>query len=139
MSPEEQEPVQPQADPLEHRPRRSLSWRLLANLFIGAGLNHFLMPRAYERIVPPSLRGHAKEIVQISGVAEIAGGVGVLLPATRRLSGLGLIALLVAVFPANIYMAREPARFGKIPRWALYGRLALQPMMMLWAWRATRR
>jgi uncharacterized membrane protein len=121
------------------RSRRGWSWRLLANLFIGAGINHFVMPRAYERIVPPPLQGQARRIVQISGVAEIAGGVGVLLPATRRLSGLGLIALLAAVFPANVFMAVEPGRFAKIPRWALYGRLPLQPLMMLWAWRATRR
>jgi uncharacterized membrane protein len=118
---------------------RGRSWRVLANVFIGAGANHFVMPRVYEQIVPPSLHGHAKRIVQISGMAEIAGGVGVLVPATRRLSGLGLIALLVAVFPANLYMAREPERFQRIPRWALYARLPLQPLMMLWAWRATRR
>jgi uncharacterized membrane protein len=118
---------------------RGLSWRLLANFFIGAGANHFVMPRAYEQIVPPPLRGYARRIVQISGVAEIAGGVGVLVPATRRLSGLGLIALLAAVFPANVQMAREPERFRRIPRWALYARLPLQPLMMLWAWRATRR
>jgi len=117
---------------------RGMSWRLLANFFIGAGANHFVMPRAYARIVPPSLRAHATRIVQISGVAEIAGGVGVLLPSTRRASGLGLIALLAAVFPANVYMAREPRRFKRIPRWALYARLTLQPLMMLWAWRATR-
>lgn len=118
---------------------KGLSWRLLANLFIAAGVNHFVMSRAYERIVPPPLRGHAKRIVQVSGVAEIAGGVGVLVPATRRLSGAGLVALLVAVFPANVQMAREPQRYRQIPRWALYARLPLQPLMMLWAWRATRR
>jgi len=77
--------------------------------------------------------------VQVSGVAEIAGGVGVLVPVTRRASGLGLIALLAAVFPANVQMALEPQRFRRIPRWALYARLPLQPLMMLWAWRATRR
>lgn len=115
------------------------SRRLLANLFIGAGVNHFVMPRAYEQIVPPPLREHSRRIVQISGVAEIAGGVGALLPWTRRASGVGLIALLAAVFPANVHMALEPERFPRIPRWALYGRLALQPLMMLWAWRATRR
>jgi uncharacterized membrane protein len=115
------------------------SRRLLANFFIGAGVNHFLMPRAYEQIVPPQLQSRAKLIVQVSGVAEIVGGVGVLVPATRRLSGLGLIALLAAVFPANVQMALEPKRFRRIPRWALYGRLPLQPLMMLWAWRATRR
>ena len=113
------------------------SWRLLANAFIFAGVNHFVMPRAYERIVPPRLQRHSRRIVQISGVAEIAGGVGVLVPATRRVSGLGLIALLAAVFPANLYMARTPEHFTRIPRWALYARLPLQPLMMLWAWRAT--
>jgi uncharacterized membrane protein len=117
---------------------RGLSWRLLANFFIFAGVNHFVMPRAYERIVPPQLRERSRSVVQLSGVAEIAGGVGVLVPSTRRLSGLGLIALLAAVFPANLYMAAEPQCFKPIPRWALYGRLALQPLMMLWAWRATR-
>jgi len=123
----------------EQRTGKGLSWRLLANVFIGAGVNHFVMPRAYEKIVPPSLHDHAKAVVQISGVAEIVGGVGVLVPSTRRLSGLGLVALLAAVFPANLYMARQPEDFHKIPRWALYARLPLQPLMMLWAWRATRR
>jgi len=134
----EPEPERLRQQPAEQGKPRGLSWRLLANLFIGAGVNHFLMPRVYEKIVPPQLRGHAKLIVQISGVAEIAGGVGVLVPSTRRLSGLGLIALLAAVFPANLCMAREPDQFARIPRWALYGRLPLQPLMMLWAWRATR-
>jgi len=54
------------------------------------------------------------------------------------LAGSGLIALLAAVFPANLYMARQPEHFPRIPRWALYARLPLQPLMMLWAWRATR-
>jgi uncharacterized membrane protein len=112
---------------------------LLAAFFIGAGVNHFVQPRSYEAIVPPSLKDSAKRVVDVSGVAEIAGGLGVLVPATRRVSGMGLIALLLAVFPANVYMAREPERFKRIPRWALYGRLPLQPLMMLWAWRATRR
>jgi uncharacterized membrane protein len=118
---------------------RGLSWRLLANFFIGAGVNHFLMPRAYEQIVPPWLGGQARRVVQVSGVAEVVGGVGVLVPSTRRVSGLGLIALLVAVFPANLQMVRTPERFPRIPRWALYARLPLQPLMVLWAWRATRR
>jgi uncharacterized membrane protein len=118
--------------------RRASRWSLAA-FFIGAGVNHFVMPRPYEQIVPPRLAGNAKLLVQVSGVAELAGGVGVLLPATRRLSGWGLIALLAAVFPANVYMARESSHFRKIPSWALYARLPLQPLMMLWAWRATRR
>jgi len=111
----------------------------LAALFVGAGVNHFAMPGPYEAIVPPLLAEQARRVVVISGVAEIAGGVGVLLPRTRRLSGLALVALLAAIFPANLYMARTPERFRKIPSWALLARLPLQPLMMWWVLRATRR
>jgi uncharacterized membrane protein len=122
------------------KPRKRRRSRVLLGLiFMGAGVNHFLMPKAYERIVPPSMKGRAKDIVAVSGVAEFAGGLGVLLPWTRRPAGLGLVALLAAVFPANLYMAQTPEHFAKIPRWALYGRLPLQPLMMWWAWRATQR
>jgi uncharacterized membrane protein len=114
------------------------SRNLLAAFFLGAGVNHFAMPRAYERMVPPRLQGDAAQVVQLSGLAEILGGLGVLVPRTRRAGGLWLIAVLAAVFPANLYMARTPERFRRIPRWALYGRLPLQPLMMWWAWRATR-
>ena len=111
--------------------------RALAVFFIGSGVNHFVIPGTYKQIVPPGL-GDPATLVRDSGVAEIAGGVGVLLPRTRRLAGLGLIALLAAVFPANVYMALNPAKFAKIPAWALYARLPLQPLMMWWAWRATK-
>jgi uncharacterized membrane protein len=112
------------------------SQRALATFFIGAGVNHFVMPGVYKRIVPPGM-GDPEMLVRVSGVAEVAGGVGVLLPCTRRLAGFGLIALLAAVFPANVHMARNPGKFGKIPGWALYARLPLQPVMMWWAWRET--
>jgi uncharacterized membrane protein len=112
---------------------------LLAAFFVGAGVNHFVMPRPYEAIVPPRLQGQRRLAVQASGVAEILGGLAVLPRATRRLAGLGLIAVLAAVFPANLHMASSPERFPKIPRWALSARLPLQPLMMWWAWRATRR
>ena len=111
----------------------------LSAMFIGGGVNHFVNGPAYEAIVPPSLQSRKREVVQISGVAEILGGLAVLVGPARRHAGLGLIALLIAVFPANLYMAREPERFKRIPRWALYARLPLQPLMVLWAWRATRR
>jgi uncharacterized membrane protein len=114
------------------------SRRALAAFFIGSGLNHFVMARAYRQIVPPRLQGRDRLLVDVSGVAEVAGGLGVLPARTRRAAGLGLVALLAAVFPANLYMAREPERFPRIPRWALYARLPLQPLMMWWAWRATR-
>jgi len=112
---------------------------MLAAFFIGSGVNHFVSPRFYRAIVPPRLQHEAKRVVDVSGVAEVVGGIGVLLPRTRRPAGLGLIALLAAVFPANLYMARTPERFHRIPRWALYARLPLQPLMMWWAWSATRR
>jgi uncharacterized membrane protein len=116
----------------------SVSRKLLAAFFVGSGVNHFVSPRFYRAIVPPRLQGEAKRVVEVSGVAEVLGGLGVLLAPTRRLSGAYLIALLAAVFPANLYMAREPERFSRVPRWALYTRLPLQPLMMWWAWRATR-
>jgi len=123
---------------LQTGPRRRVSRRLLAAFFIGAGVNHFVNPRFYEAIVPPSMRDEKQRVVQISGVAELVGGLGVLIPSTRRLSGIWLVALLAAIFPANLYMAREPNQFKEIPRWALYARLPLQPLMMVWAWRATK-
>lgn len=113
------------------------SLKALAVFFIQAGVAHFVVPNTYKRIVPPGL-GDPAMLVRVSGVAELAGGVGVLVPRTRRLAGFGLIALLAAVFPANVYMARNPAKFKKIPAWALYARLPLQPLMMWWAWRATK-
>ncbi len=115
-----------------------MSRRLLGAFFIAAGVNHFAQPGFSRRIVPPSLTERAPEVVAVSGVAEILGGVGVLAGPTRRLAGVWLIGVLAAVFPANLYMAREPERFPAIPRWALYARLPLQPLMMVWAWRATR-
>jgi uncharacterized membrane protein len=124
-----------ETDTSAHRRRRGS--RLLGLIFIGAGLNHFAMPRPYRRIVPPGM-GDPALLVAVSGVAEVAGGLGVLVPATRRLSGLGLVALLIAVFPANLHMALNPEEFRRIPRWALFARLPLQPLMMWWALRTTR-
>jgi uncharacterized membrane protein len=122
------------------RPRSGRRSRgLLALFFVGAGVNHLVNPKWYEAIVPPPLQKQAGPVVMLSGVAEIVGGAGVLLPWTRRLSGWGLVAVLAAVFPSNLYMAGAPERFEKIPRWALLARLPLQPLMMWWALRATRR
>ena len=111
--------------------------RLLALAFTLAGINHFVMPGPYRRIVPPGF-GNAATVVAISGVAEMLGGLGTLPARPRRLAGLWLVGLLVAVFPANVYMALAPDRFKPIPRWALYLRLPLQPLMAWWALRATR-
>jgi uncharacterized membrane protein len=115
-----------------------LSRALLAVFFSSAGTLHFVRPRPYEAIVPPPFP--KRESVAISGVAEIAGGLAVLHPATRRAGRWSLVALLLAVFPANLWMAVSPEKVpgaSKIPRWALWARLPLQPLAMLWVWRAT--
>lgn len=111
----------------------------LAAFFSFAGTMHFVRPRQYESIVPPPFP--KKESVIISGVAEIVGGIAVLHPATRPAGRWWLLALLAAVFPANVWMATSPEKVPgahKIPRWALWARLPLQPLAMAWVWRATR-
>jgi uncharacterized membrane protein len=122
-----------------------MTWsrRLLATFFSFIGTSHFVIPRSFEAIVPPSIVDRKREAVVVSGVAEIAGGLAVLHPRTRGLARWWLLALLLAVFPANIHMAVSPEQIkgldlDKIPRWALWARLPLQPLAMLWVWRATR-
>jgi uncharacterized membrane protein len=104
--------------------------------FTAAGLLHFLRPRMYEQIVPDYLPAH-RELVLVSGGAEIAGALAVMPPRTRRLGGYWLSALLVAVFPANVDMALHPDRHPAIAPALLWARLALQPLAVWWALRAT--
>lgn len=104
---------------------------ILGCLFVAAGIAHFIWTKTYASVVPDYLPAH-RELVLISGVAEIAGGVGVLLTVTRRYAAFGLVILLVAVFPANIWMAQHPQQYA-IPRWLLYGRLPLQIPLIWWA------
>ena len=115
----------------------------VAALFTFTGVMHFVRPRFFEAIVPPAIEAQKQEAVAVSGVAEIAGAAFVLHPASRRLGRWWLLALLVAVFPANIHMAVNPEQIRgldmrKIPRWALWARLPLQPLAMLWVWHVTR-
>ncbi|WP_407570855.1 DoxX family protein [Deinococcus altitudinis] len=114
---------------------------LLAALFVGAGTLHFLRPQIYDGIVPawaaPGLFPSARSVTLISGVAEVAGGLGMLLPATRPAARWGLALLLVLVFPANLDMARQPEKYG-LPAWALWARLPLQPLLIWWVLRAGR-
>jgi uncharacterized membrane protein len=115
---------------------RAISIWLIAAIFVGAGVMHFVKPRLFAAIVPPFLP-NALLLVYLSGVAEILGGLGVLVPAFRVWAGWGLIALLVAVFPANIYMAMEAEKFGIAPVW-LWLRLPLQLVLIAWVWWATK-
>jgi uncharacterized membrane protein len=120
-----------------------LSRAALAAFFTFTGAMHFLRPRFFEAIVPPAIEAQKREAVAISGAAEIAGAALVLAPTSRRLGRWWLLALLVAVFPANIHMAVNPEQIKgldmrKFPRWALWARLPLQPLAMIWVWHATR-
>lgn len=105
--------------------------------FVVAGANHFLNPSFYVSIMPPYLPLH-RELVYASGLLEIAGGLGVLVPRFRSTAGLGLVALLVAVFPANVHMAMNPELYPELPAVGLYARLPLQAVFIAWAYWATR-
>src|SRR5450432_697230 len=87
----------------------ALRW-LAAIFFVAAGANHFRNPHFYREIVPPWFPAPPLLVI-ISGLCEIAGGVGILIRPLRRFAGWGLIALLACVFPANLYMAFFPQRF----------------------------
>ena len=113
-----------------------LSIGLLALLFVGAGVMHFVRPEPFVRIVPRVLPA-PEALVFWSGVFEILGGIGLLVPALRVWAGWGLIALLVVVFPANVNMALHPEWFPKVPVWALWARLPLQAVLIAWVWWAT--
>ncbi|MBS1869970.1 MAG: hypothetical protein JSS99_09925 [Actinobacteria bacterium] len=107
--------------------------RLFGPFFVLAGVMHFVVPRAYEAIVPDWLPAR-RALVQASGVAEIAGGLAVLHPRTRRAGSRFSVATLLAVFPANVHMALHPERY-RVPggRRALYARLPLQLLFLAWA------
>jgi uncharacterized membrane protein len=117
---------------------KSVALFLLGVFFIAAGTNHFVHPGFYLRIVPGYLPDHAL-LVALSGVCECLGGIGVLIPRTRRLAGIGLIALLIAVFPANVQMAQHPELYADVgSALAFYIRLPLQLAVIAWVWWVTR-
>jgi uncharacterized membrane protein len=110
---------------------------MMGGLYVAAGVMHFVATRAYERIMPAYLPApHA--LVLLSGAAEIAGGLGVILPGRRRASAWGLVCLLVAVMPANVWMVQHPELYPDVPVWVLWARLPLQLPLIWWAWRYTR-
>jgi uncharacterized membrane protein len=120
---------------LSRRKRASLF--VLSLIFVAAGILHFVTPNTYVGIVPPWLPVPLA-LVYISGVAEIAGGVGLLVERSRRAAGVGLILLLLAVWPANIQMwvdasARDASDAEKL---VLLLRIPLQLVLIWWVWRA---
>ena len=122
---------------VHQRVRRLMRRRLpVALLFLGAGVLHFVKPGAYEPTVPDALPGH-REIVYVSGVAELAGGLAMLHDRSARWAGWWLIALLVAVFPANVNMAVNAERFRSVPEALLWVRLPIQALLIAWVWRVS--
>ena len=116
---------------------------VMGPMYVVAGILHFLVPGVYVQIVPPVFPAPLA-LVYLSGLAEIAVGIGLLIPRTRRYAAWATIALLVAVFPANVYMATSGVVVEGIPgggdpsalvRW---GRLPLQAVLILWAFWYTR-
>jgi uncharacterized membrane protein len=133
-------------DPKDEHPARGgwPKWRrilrgilrvLLAIAFVGVGVLHFVRPGGFEQIVPPYLP-RALALVYISGFFEILGGCGMLIPPLRRIAGWGLIALLIAVFPANLHMALnnvQPEGTSLSPL-VLWLRLPFQLVFIVWVW-----
>lgn len=118
--------------------RTGFRW-LLVFLMFSAGVLHFVAERFFTQIVPPQLPA-PRLLVWISGVAEMALALGLVPLRTRRLAGYGLVALYVAVFPANIYMAIANPQLHDMPSWfhqpsplGLWLRLPLQVVLVVWA------
>jgi len=111
----------------------------LAGLMVFAGVSHFVTPGFFTVMVPPQLPSPLA-LVLLSGAAEIALGLGLLHPRLRLRASQGLIALYIAVFPANIYMALAEVPLPGLPTepWMLWARLPLQAVFMLWAYVAGR-
>ena len=117
----------------------ALSRAALALVMVVAGTLHFVATDAYVAVMPDYLPLH-RELVYLSGMFEVLFGLGLLWRKTREAAGIGLIALYLAVLPANINMAVhdiQPTGFD-IPAFALWARLPLQLVLIYWAWRVSR-
>ena len=115
---------------------------ITAGGFVVAGILHFVIPKRYVSIMPswiPSWLPSPLMLVYISGVCEVLGAAGLLVPGTRTLAAAGLMLLLVAVFPANIEMLRLAQARGASPAFiaACWFRLPLQPLLIWWVWRVS--
>lgn len=105
---------------------------LMSLFYIVAGLLHFVKPSFFLRMMPPQLP-FPGALVALSGVAEIALGIALLFPSLRPWAAWGIIALLIAVFPANVYAAATG-----IPGTGGWARLPFQALFIAWAWWFTR-
>ncbi|TDH27500.1 DoxX family protein [Segetibacter sp. 3557_3] len=114
-------------------PLKRWSLYAMAVLYTAAGVNHFINPKVYVSIMPPWLHWH-HQLVIISGIVEVGLGVLLLLPATRRFAAVGIIVLLIAVFPANVQMMLNYTREQHPAAWIAILRLPLQALLIWWAY-----
>lgn len=112
---------------------KTISLYAMAGFYALAGIGHFTMTKFFLRIMPPYVPWH-RPIVYLTGLAEIGLGILLLLPAYSAWAAWGVIALLVAVFPANLYHFNSGGAGMRIPQWALALRLPLQAVLMVWAY-----
>ncbi len=127
-------------DPLALNRRKEILRAILSASIIVVGITHFLKPEQYARIVPPQLH-YPFELVYISGFFEILGGIGLLIPFVSIAAAWGLIALFIAVFPANINMAINSIPIEGIPHhpFLYWARLPFQAVLITWAWWYTKK
>ena len=112
---------------------KAASKYVLAIFMITAGIMHFANPGFFLKIMPPYLPLHY-ELVLVSGIFEVLLGVLLLVPRSSRMAAWGIVALLIAVFPANLHMALHPKRYPSVPPVALWVRLPLQGVLIAWAY-----
>lgn len=111
----------------------------LAAAFLFMGVNHFVpaSARAMSAMIPPALKARVsgKTLVRFTGLCEIAGGIGILIPQTRFAAGIALVLFLIAVFPANAHAAANPERFGRaaFPFWPRYAAQLVLILLVLLA------
>ena len=106
---------------------------LMAALYVLAGLNHFRVPKIYIRMIPPSLPS-PKTLNILSGLAELLLGIALCIPVVSSWAAWGIIALLIAIFPANIFMYTNDRAGMGLPKWLRLARLPLQLLLILWAY-----
>ncbi len=110
-----------------------ISLLVITLFFLSGGIGHFVFLDFFVMAMPDYI-GYHKELVMISGVFEILGAIGILLPQTRLWAGYGLMLLVVAVYPANINMALHPEKYADMSLWFLYGRLPFQFLFLWYIW-----
>jgi uncharacterized membrane protein len=120
------------------RSKSQISLWLMIAVYLAAGINHFRTPEFYYPIIPDYM-GHKPLLNILSGVAEIAGAIGLMIPATRKWAAYGIVAMLIAFLPTHIYMITDADKIAlagmQLPVWAAWVRLVvIQPILIWWAW-----